>query len=417
MPRAMEHPRATGGALFPSAFRYWVASPGVGYARLMTNRVIHRARRFVVLLGALVAILAVACGSEMAEDAVHVARATGAVDNVMERYVDRVLSQAEASGAVLVVLEVDTPGGEIGAMKRTVGLIEQSNVPVVTWTGPPGAQAVSAGTFIVMAGHIAAMAPSTSIGAASPVLAGGGEIPETLGRKVEEDTVSFARAVAEQHGRNADWAESAVREATSASPSEAVELGVIDLVVPTRAALLATVDGREVTMLDGSVVVISIAGAPEVMNEMNRYERVLKVVANPAVVGLLLLLGIAGIAIELFSPGVALPGTLGVLALVLAFLGAGVLLPGPAAWVLLALGLGLVAAEFFVPGGVLRAVGVAALLLALGIFAGQASTEVSVARMAIAASIVLIAMVGAVVFFLRYFLREAQSESRGWPAN
>jgi membrane-bound serine protease (ClpP class) len=172
----------------------------------------------------LVAVLiSTACAPAGTRDAIHVGTVEGTVGNVLDRYVDRLIDTAENNDARLVVIEVDTPGGEAGAMKRIVGRIERSTVPIVTWIGPPGAQAVSAGTFIVMAGHVAAMAPGTSIGAASPVLSTGQDLPDTLGRKVEEDTVAFARGVAELHGRNPDWAEAAVRDAASASPAQALE--------------------------------------------------------------------------------------------------------------------------------------------------------------------------------------------------
>ncbi|MEX2373263.1 MAG: nodulation protein NfeD [Dehalococcoidia bacterium] len=364
-------------------------------------------RRAAALLALVLALSAVACAPDGTRGAVHVAQVDGAVDNVLERYVDRVLDHAEATGAALVVLEVDTPGGELGAMKRTAGRIEQAAVPVVAWVGPPGAQAVSAGTFIVMAAHVAAMAPSTSIGAASPILASGQDIPETLGRKVEEDTVSFARAVAEQHDRNADWAEAAVREAASASPSSALDLGVIDLVAPTRSALLDAVEGREVAYLDGGSATIEASDAPLVVNGMNVYERVLKIVASPTVVGLLLLVAMGGLAIEFFSPGLLLPGTAGVLALLLAFLGAGTLLPTEAAVAFLLLGAALIAAEFFVPGGILGAVGVVALLLAFGIGAGQTSTVVSAERVIVTLVIVVLVAAAGAFLFLRRFLEPA----------
>lgn len=351
---------------------------------------------------AAMALALAACGSDDARGAIHVAHLEGAVDRVMERHVARVIDRAEGAEARLVVLLVDTPGGELGAMKRIAGRIERSRVPVVTWVGPPGAQAASAGTFIVMAGHVAAMAPGTSIGAASPVLATGQDIPETLGRKVEEDTVAFARGVAELHGRNADWAEAAVREAAAASPSQALELGVVEFVSPTMESLLADLQGYEVTLLGGQVVALSAAGAAFVEDDMTRYERFLKVLHNPLIVALLLLIGLGGIAMEFFAPGLLLPGAVGVLALVLSFLGAGTLLPGEAALVLLVVGLALVTAEFFIPGGILGAVGAAALLLSLAIWAGQATA--SPERLALGLLLFLLVVGGLAAYWLRHYL-------------
>jgi membrane-bound serine protease (ClpP class) len=368
---------------------------------------------FTLLALAVLGVAAVACAPASTPGAIHVARADGAVDNVMERYVDRVISHAESTNARLVVIEVDTPGGLIGSMKRVAGRIERARVPVVTWVGPPGSQAVSAGTFIVLSGHIAAMAPGTSIGAASPVLGTGEDLPETLGRKVEEDTVAFARGVAELHDRNPDWAEAAVRDAASASPSQALELGIIDLVSPTLESLVNSVEGWEVRYLGGGTSTVSVSGAPFLENGMNGYERLLKIVANPAVVGILLLIALAGIAIEFFSPGLLLPGTAGVLAMVLAFLGAGALLPTEAALLLLVLGIALITAEFFVPGGILGLVGAAALLMAFGIWVGQASTAVSWER-ALMTTLVIVIVLGAAAGFWvrRYVAQTSESGTR-----
>jgi len=368
--------------------------------------------RFLVLVTLLVAVpVLAACAPERTPDAIHVAEVRGAVDNVLERYVERVVAHAEDTDARLIVVVLDTPGGEIGAMKRTAGHIERSSVPIVTWVGPPGAQAVSAGTFILMAGHVAAMAPGTSTGAASPVLGTGQDIPETLGRKVEEDTVAFARGIAETHGRNADWAESAVREAAAASPQQALELNVIDLLAPSLNALLAAVDGREVAMLEGPPITLDVEGAVLLQNPMTSFERFLKVVANPAVVSLLILFGIAGIAIEFFSPGLLLPGTAGVFALIIGFLGAGALLPAEAALVLLVLAVLLLTGEFFMPGGILGGIGVLALLMALMLWAGQAATAVSAGRVLLVTAGVLLVVLLGVVLLVRHFDRQGTGET------
>jgi membrane-bound ClpP family serine protease len=257
---------------------------------------------------------------------------------------------------------------------------------------------------------VAAMAPSTSIGAASPVSGTGEDLPDTLGRKATEDTVAFARGVAETHDRNADWAESAVRDAISASPSSAVELNVVDLVAPSRQGLLALIDGWDVTLEEGdAVALVGLLEKPVVETPMNSYERVLKVIADPVVVSLLLLVGLVGIAAEFFSPGLVLPGTTGVIAITLAFLGAGTLLPAQAALVLLTIAVALFVLEAVAPTGIAGAVGGAALLLALGIWAGQASTEVSPGRALVAALVILLVALGGAVLFLRTFLERGDA--------
>jgi membrane-bound serine protease (ClpP class) len=373
-------------------------------------------RRLVALVALLALVPAlVACAPERTADAVHVAEVRGAVDNVLERYVERVVAHAEDTEARVIVLVIDTPGGEIGAMKRTAGHIERSSIPIVTWVGPPGAQAVSAGTFILMAGHVAAMAPGTSTGAASPVLGGGQDLPETLGRKVEEDTVAFARGIAETHGRNADWAESAVREAAAASPQQALDLNVIDLLAPSLDALLTAIDGREVTLLEGPPVTLDLEGATRLENPMTGFERFLKVIASPAVVSLLILIGIAGIAVEFFSPGLLLPGTAGIFALIVGFLGAGALLPAEAALVLLVLAIVLLTAEFFMPSGILGGIGVLALLMAIMLWAGQAATAVSAGRVLLVTAGVLLVVVLGAVLLIRYFDRQGSGETHREP--
>jgi len=353
------------------------------------------------------------CAPADTRDAIHLASAEGRVDATMERYIDRVIDHAEATNARMVVLVVDTPGGAGDAMRGITGRIERSRVPILTWVGPPGAQAASAGTFIVMAGHLAAMAPGTSIGAASPVLASGQDLPETLGRKVEEDTVAFARGTAELRGRNADWAEQAVRDAVAASPQQALELGVVDMVSQSAESLLAAADGRGVTLLGGTKVTLRVAGAPFVDNPITGFERFLQVVGNPVVVGILVMVGLAGVAMEFFAPGLLVPGTVGVLALIVGFLGAGTLVPAEAAAILLLVALALVGAEFFVPGGILGVVGGAALLLALGIWAGQAATAVSPLRAFLTLTAALIVLTGGAIYVLRgYFSSTSESGTR-----
>ena len=359
----------------------------------------------------------VACAPDDTPGAVHILTADIDVNGVMERYIDRALDHAEESEAEAVILQIDTPGGRIDLMKEIVGRINQSTVPVVTYVSPSGAAAASAGTFITMAGHVAAMAPATTIGAATPITATGGDIEGALGRKVTNDTVAFARGVADLHGRNADWAESAVRDATSASANEALELGVVDLVVADLESLLIAIEGREV-LINGELVTLAVVGAPRVSNGLNIYERVLNVLSDPVIISLLLLAGIAGIAIEFFAPGTFLPGTAGVIALLVSFLGVGALLPGEAAVAFLLVGAALIVLEFFVPsGGILGTGGAVAVALGLSIVVGQTSTELSFVRLIQLTALVLgslIVLVGGGMLFLasRYMAPTSESGTR-----
>jgi membrane-bound serine protease (ClpP class) len=362
-------------------------------------------------------LLLVACAPDDTRGAVHIVKADLQVNGVMDRYIDRALDHAEEHEAVAVILQIDTPGGRIDLMKEIVGRINQSKVPVVTYVAPSGAAAASAGTFITMAGHVAAMAPATTIGAATPITSTGDDIEGALGRKVTNDTVAFARGVADLRGRNADWAEAAVRDATSASATEAVELGVVDLVAADLESLLLAIEGREV-LIDGEVVTLEVVGAPRVSNGLNVYERVLNLLSDPIIISLLLVAGIAGIAIEFFAPGTFLPGTAGVIALLVSFLGVGTLLPGEAAVAFLLVGAVLLVLEFFVPsGGILGTGGAVAIAIALSIVVGQTSTDLSFARLLRLTALVLgsvIVLVGGGMLFLasRYMAPTSETGTR-----
>ena len=371
---------------------------------------IRIARPLLAAFALALAALGAACGAEDTERALHVVTIERQVDGVLASYIDRAIDHAEDSRGRAVLLRVDTPGGEIGAMKEIVGRIERSEVPVIAWVGPPGAEAVSAGTFIAMAGHVAAMAPSTTIGAATPVTATGEDVEGALGRKVTNDTVAFARGVAELRGRNADWAEAAVREASSATANEALELNVIDLVAATESELLAAVEGRAVELIDGRIVVLQLAIAPRIENEFNAYERIVAFLGDPFVVTLLLLIGMAGIATELFfAPGSFLPGVAGALALLLFFLGVGTLLPAEAAFAFVVLAVLLVILELFLPtGGVLGAGAALALAFAIGIGIGQGSTDLTIARLLV----IVLAVIGVIALLLAAFL--AYFAARYW---
>ncbi|MCL6645506.1 MAG: nodulation protein NfeD [Dehalococcoidia bacterium] len=309
-------------------------------------------------------LLAACSGDEAPDGAVHVARVDGTVGPIMARYIDRVISDAEDRNARLVVLELDTPGGLDTSMREIVQRIGRADVPVAVYVAPIGARAASAGTFITMAGHIAAMAPNTAIGAASAINADGSDIGGTLGKKIENDAVAYIRGIAELRGRNADWAEQAVREAVAVNENEAARLDVIDFVAVDLDDLLRQSEGRTVTLRPGVTAVLTdLAGAPRVDLEMTVWERFLAFIADPTIASLLLSLGFLAIMIELFSPGLGVPGVAGAIAVILGFLGFGLLPVDTAGLALIALGLALVAAELFVTSGILGAAGAVAIVL------------------------------------------------------
>ncbi len=320
-------------------------------------------RRLLLLLVAL-AVLAVACGGPGGpEGAVHVLKADGDVNPVMARYIDRGIDQAEDANAVAVVIELDTPGGLMTSMEDIVKRIEKDRIPVIVHVSPRGAKAASAGTFITMAANIAAMAPSTRIGAASPVGAGGEDIEGTMGKKVTEDAVAYAKSIANYRGRNAEWAEQAVREAVSATETEAVDLDVVDLIADDLFSLLEAIDGWEVQLVDRTVT-LATKDAPIVHNNMNFAERILDIISDPNIAFLLLSLGSIALFFAIINPDQIFPGVFGVIALIMAFFSLSVLPFNWAGLILIFLAFALFAAEIFVTsGGILGIGGVVALVL------------------------------------------------------
>ncbi|HUH17388.1 MAG TPA: nodulation protein NfeD [Methylomirabilota bacterium] len=294
---------------------------------------------------------------------VHVLTFEGVINPISARYIERGIREAEEEGAAAVLIELNTPGGLLGATQEITSAMLGADVPVIVYVTPPGGGAVSAGTFITMAAHVAAMAPSTRIGVATPVSGDGAEIPEDLRNKIINDTVTYARIIADERGRNADWAEEAVRDAVGANATDAVELGVVDLVARDRAELLDEIDGRSVTLASGDVR-LETAGAALDERMMSPFEDLLVAISDPNIALLLLSLGSLGIYFELSAPGSFFPGIAGAIALILGLFSLGSLPINYAGLALLLLGLALMGAEIWVAsGGVLGIGGAIAFLL------------------------------------------------------
>lgn len=274
----------------------------------------------------------------------------GVIDPVSADYLNGRLDAAEEDGVAAAVVQLDTPGGLDISMREIVRNILDSRVPVVVWVAPRGARAASAGTFITMSGHLAYMAETTEIGAATPINLGGDDIGGTLEEKVTNDAVAFIRELAIERERNADWAEDAVREAAAIGAIEAEDIGVIDGVVSSLDGLLEIIDGRSVEVAGESTTIETWdeeAGAPSVtvrFQDMNPFQKLLHLVTSPEVAYLLLLFGAFGIIFELYNPGIGLAGILGAIALLLAFYALSVL---PTNWVGVAL-LGLAIVFFLI---------------------------------------------------------------------
>ena len=233
-------------------------------------------------------------------------RIDGAITPVMATYVGRGIERAAERGDHAIIIEMDTPGGLSSAMDDIVGDILNAPIPVIVWVAPDGARAASAGVYITYAAHVAAMAPATNIGSATPVQIGGeGETsgtPTTMDRKVVNDAVAKIRALAERRGRNADWAEKAVRDAANVSANQAVQLGVVDFIAASQDELLAKADGRSVDVL-GQQIVLQTAGAPVETIDMSFFEQLLQVLSDPNIAYILLSLGSLAIIFEIANPG------------------------------------------------------------------------------------------------------------------
>ncbi len=316
-----------------------------------------------LLLGML--LLAVApVAAQSSDPGVRVLSIEGTITPPMAQYVNRGIRAAGNAGADAIVIEIDTPGGLSSAMDDITRTIVESEVPVIAWVTPRGARAASAGVFITYAAHVAAMAPGTSIGSASPVSSGGGEIDETMRRKVTNDAVSNIRNLADLRGRNADWAERAVTEADNITADDALQLGVVNLLAPDLETLLAEVDGMPVTMANGETVTLRTAGATTDETSMNLLERVLQLVSDPTIAYMLLSFGALGIFLELGNPGGFVPGIVGVICLVFGLYALGTL---PVNWtgvLLIGIGFGLFFIDLFVTSfGLLLAAGLTCFII------------------------------------------------------
>jgi membrane-bound serine protease (ClpP class) len=241
----------------------------------------------------------------------------GAITPVTVRLVSMAVERAQAERAQALVLQLDTPGGLERSMRSIVQTILNAEVPVIVYVGPTGARAASAGVFLTIAGHVAAMAPATNIGAAHPV-AVGGQMDKEMAKKVENDAAAFARSIATERNRNVEWAEKAVRSSVSATEREAVKLKIIDLVADNVPDLLAKVDGRTVKTTKG-VVTLRTRDAPVKRIEVRFRDRFLALITDPNVAYVLMMVGMLGLFFELSNPGVILPGIIGGISIILAF--------------------------------------------------------------------------------------------------
>jgi membrane-bound serine protease (ClpP class) len=302
-------------------------------------------------------------GSGLAATApVDLIRIDGAITPVTVRLIAGAVERAQAERAAALVLQLDTPGGLERSMRSIVQTILNAEIPIIVYVAPTGARAASAGVFITMAAHVAAMAPATNIGAAHPVAVGGNADKETL-KKIENDAAAFARSIAADRGRNADWAEKAVRSSVSATEREAVRLKVVDVVAESVPDLMAKVHGRTVKTVRGPVT-LSTRDAVVKPIEVRFRDRFLALITDPNVAYVLMMIGMLGLFFELSNPGVILPGVIGGISLILAFFAFQSLPINWAGLLLILFGVVLLIAEIkVVSHGVLTIGGVIAMVL------------------------------------------------------
>lgn len=349
---------------------------------MKTCRLVRALLAFLVLTAA---PFAVADGTAVVLDL------DGAIGVATAEFIINGIEEAAERDATLVIIRMDTPGGLVNSMRDIISAILGSDVPVVTYVSPAGARADSAGTYILLASHIAAMAPTTHLGAATPVSLGGGDVGDdgksgsdkdadsdsdsasdedkkappsgsAMERKVMNDAISYIRGLAEAHGRNADWAEKAVTEAATLTASEALEMNVIDVIAVDQAELLQKLNGRELKVNNRSVTLDTEALLIEKIEPGWRI-KFLSTIANPEILLILIMVGVYGLWFEGSSPGAVLPGVVGVICLLLAAYALQVLPINFAGLALMIVGIVLIVAEAFVPSfGALGVGGIAAFI-------------------------------------------------------
>ena len=322
-------------------------------------KALHLAFFIALLAGVLLAVTASAN-----TQSVQVLRIEGTIVPVVADYIDRGISQAEDNNATVCIIEMDTPGGLLDSTERIVQRIMNANVPVVVYVSPKGAWAASAGTFITLSAHIAAMTPGTTIGAAHPVSAGGEEIPEDQMKKITEFSAKWMKTIAQERGRNIEEAQLAVTESKSFTDIDALNSNLINLRANNLESLISQLNGWKVTLASGAEVTINTTGYELARDEMSTIENFLHAISDPNIAYILLSVGSIGIIAEIYNPGALFPGIIGAISLLLAFYSLGVL---DARWggiLLILLAFGLFIAELFTHSfGLLTAGGVTALVL------------------------------------------------------
>ncbi|MEA3442800.1 MAG: nodulation protein NfeD [Chloroflexota bacterium] len=336
----------------------------------------------ILLLSLLLLPVAMGLGSSAVSASsanIEILHVEGTIVPVVADYIDRGISHAEDKNAGVCIIELNTPGGLLDSTEKIVSKIMNAEVPVVVYVSPKGAWAASAGTFITLSAHIAAMTPGTTIGAAHPVSGGGEEIPEDQMKKITEFSAKWMRTIAEERGRNMEEAELAVTESKSFTDVDALECNLIDLRANNLEDLISQINGRKVVLANGEEITIDTTGYETARNEMNAIERLLHVISDPNVAYILFTLATIGLITEISNPGMIFPGVAGGISLLLAFYSLGVLNAYWGGIALILLAIGLFVAEFFTTSfGLLTAGGVTSLIIgSLILFSHSPGVEIN----------------------------------------
>jgi len=329
----------------------------------------------------------------------------GSINPAVDDFIREGIARAKNNGARALIVQLDTPGGLLTSTRTIVKEMLGAQVPVMVWVGPSGAGAGSAGVFITLAAHVAAMAPGTNIGAAHPVAGGGQEVKGVMGEKIENFTASFSESIAQKRGRNAEWAIQAVRKSVAITESEALKKNVIDIVARDIDDLLKQADGRKVD-LDGKPQVLALKDAKVNRHEMSLKQKVLNILADPNIAYLLMMAGLLGLYMEFSHPGVVFPGVAGAICLLLALASFQLLPLNYTGLTLIALGIGLLVSEMFVPSfGVLGVGGIIALAIGSLLLFDTESSDLIVDKKIIFTAV---GTVGAIMLALSYLVFRTQ---------
>jgi membrane-bound serine protease (ClpP class) len=331
-----------------------------------------------------------------------------AITPPVAKYVVKAIDKSSDRGSDGLIILLDTPGGLDLAMRDITKGLLNSSIPVIVFVYPSGARAASAGVIITMAAHVAAMAPGTNIGAAHPVALGAGKMDETMLKKVENDFVAYAKSIAKKRGRDVKWVEQAIRKSKSITAEEALKKNVIDLVAVDINQLMEKIDGKEVTVASGKVV-LKTAGAIVNHRAMGLREKILTTLSNPNIAYLLLMIGLAGLYFEFAHPGVILPGVIGGISLILAFYALQTLPVNYAGILLIIFGIILFIAEIkIVSHGMLTVAGIISLTLgSVMLFESPApALRVSLTVMLPTVAITSLFFIGVITLVLKAQLRK-----------